>query len=61
MSRTKHAADEAPVPVDQFATTARLAIPVAGLLASDPDLREAELTPSEWQARLDKYLKSETA
>lgn len=33
-----------------------LNVPVAGLLRADPELRDAELTPSEWRKRLDAYL-----
>jgi hypothetical protein len=61
--KAKIAADDAakaqpPVPVDQFAVDASLSIPVAGLLADNPHLRTAQLTPQEWQARLDAYLDS---
>ena len=35
-----------------------LQVPLAGLLASDPSLQDALLTPSDWQARLDQYLSS---
>lgn len=34
------------------------AIPVAGLLADQPDLAEAELSEQDWQAALDAYSKS---
>lgn len=36
-----------------------LQVPLAGLLAADPELREAELTHADWTARLEEYLKSE--
>lgn len=35
-----------------------LQIPLAGLLADQPELDGVALTDSDWQARLDEYLKS---
>lgn len=34
-------------------------VPLAGLLAHDPTLTDAELTAEDWQAKLDDYLDSE--
>lgn len=42
-----------------FTTDTSHSIPMAGLLASDPDLRTAKLPESEWQARFDQYMTSE--
>jgi hypothetical protein len=49
---------DTPIDVGQFIENDAHAIPVAGLLASDSSLREAELTRAEWQQRLDDYLAS---
>lgn len=35
-----------------------LQIPLAGLLADDPTLNDAELTDPQWRAALDEYLSS---
>jgi len=35
-----------------------LQVPLAGLLADDPSLRDQELTPEEWSERLAEYLQS---
>lgn len=51
--------EEIPVPVDQFtAGDARKAIAVAGLLADRPELRDKQLTETDWQAALSAYLES---
>lgn len=49
-----------PVPVGAFITSAAHAIPVAGLLAAKPELRDAQLTEDEWQAELAAYLATPT-
>lgn len=52
---------EVPVSVETFIAQgeASLNVPIAGLLVDEPQLRGRELKPSEWQAALDAYLKSE--
>ena len=35
---------------------ARERVPFAGLLAHEPELRDAQLPPEEWQERLQAYL-----
>lgn len=42
-----------------FTTSATLAVPMAGLLATDPKLATAELTAEQWHKKLDAYLTSE--
>lgn len=63
MSRTTPPAEptEVLIPVGEFIESDSHAIPVAGLLASDPELREARLTRADWQTRLDEYLATPTA
>lgn len=41
------------------AGNASLRVPLAGLLAAEPDLRTAQLTPDEWTQQLEDYLSSE--
>lgn len=48
------------VPLDQFATSASIAIPVASLLVRKPELAEAQLTVEQWQAELDADQATET-
>lgn len=53
----KPKSDELAVTVDLFVgPDARRGIAVAGLLADQPDLREAELTEADWLKRLEAYL-----
>ena len=44
---------------DDFTRDPSHAIPMAGLLASDPDLATARLTEGEWEARFHQYMTSE--
>jgi hypothetical protein len=47
------------VPATVFAASDyAAAVPLAGLLAHDPSLASAELTPAEWRKKLDAYSKS---
>lgn len=55
------ASAEPSIDVGQFIENDAHAIPVAGLLASDPSLRDAELPRAEWQKRLADYLATPTA
>jgi hypothetical protein len=51
--------EESPVDAASWsAGNGPLQVPLAGLLVDDPSLQTAELTPSEWQARLNEYLES---
>lgn len=50
--------DEPTLTAAGFVASPAHAVGVAGLLADEPDLREAELTRSQWQRKLDTYLKS---
>ena len=61
MPRSETAPTDLPIPVGQFITDASHAIPVAGLLASDPALREAQLPRAEWEQRLADYLATPTS
>lgn len=40
------------------AGNASLQVPLAGLLAADPSLRQATLTVAQWQRRLNAYQRS---
>lgn len=51
----------APMPASQFVLIfgiAELSVPMAGLLEHQPELRDQDLIPDEWQAALDAYLAS---
>lgn len=43
---------------EQFAPDARTQIQLAGLLADQPELRDAQLTSEDWQGKLNAYLAS---
>lgn len=47
-----------PIPVSSFIQNASHAIPVAGLLADQPELRDELHTREEWAELLDAYLTS---
>lgn len=53
-------AEKSPVPAAAWAhgDHARQ-VALAGLLVESPELRDAQLTDDEWQAKLDEYLDSE--
>lgn len=51
--------DEVLMTAQDWLPDASTAIPLSGLLASDPDLAEATKTAPAWQAALDAYLTSE--
>lgn len=55
------ASGEPPVVVAIFLASAPAGanVALAGAIADDPALSDAELTPTQWQARIDAYLNSE--
>ncbi len=46
------------IPADSFADSPAVAIPLAGLLVDQPDLRDQLLPRSRWQELFDAYLNS---
>ena len=61
MPRATATTADVEIPVGEFIESDAHAIPVAGLLASDPGLRDTRLTRAEWTARLAKYLATPTS
>lgn len=53
------ASAEPTITVGDFIENLSHSIPVAGLIADQPELLHAELTAADWQKRLDTYQKSE--
>lgn len=58
-STSRKSKTAATIPVDAWVVgDGAKQVPVAGMLADDPTLVDTELTPEEWEERLEKYLQS---